>query len=170
MIGVLGIGNAQSELVQLCAVDFLTGEVLIDKYVVPTCEVVDWRTRYSDVTESLLEQKKAEGQTLNGWREEELWMYVDEDTILVGHALNNDLEALRMVHTRVVDSAILTKKAVSCYCYRTWKLKALCQELLGKEIQNDAAARHDCLEDTFAARDVVLFCIQYPDKLEAWAS
>lgn len=32
---------------------------------------------------------------------------ISADTILVGHALDNDLRALRMVHNRVVDTAIL---------------------------------------------------------------
>jgi RNA exonuclease 1 len=32
---------------------------------------------------------------------------IDADTILIGHALDNDLRALRLVHRRVVDTAAL---------------------------------------------------------------
>lgn len=32
---------------------------------------------------------------------------IDADTILIGHALDNDLRALRLVHQRVVDTAAL---------------------------------------------------------------
>ena len=32
---------------------------------------------------------------------------IDADTVVLGHGLENDLKALRMVHTRVVDTAVL---------------------------------------------------------------
>ncbi|KAL2011457.1 hypothetical protein VTN00DRAFT_4175 [Thermoascus crustaceus] len=168
---MVGVGDGkENELVQLCAVDFLTGEVLISKYILPTREVVDWRTAYSGVDKDLLEEKKAEGQTLDGWREarKELWKYIDEDTVLVGHSLNNDLGALKTIHHRVVDSAILTRKAVSSDANGSWRLRYLCRKLLGKMIQNDASG-HDCLEDTFAAREVILFCLLHPERLGDWA-
>lgn len=134
---MVGIGNGkENELVQLCAVDFLTGEVLINKYVVLTREVVDWRTKYSGVDRDLLEEKQAKEQTLENWQKarEELWKYMDEDTVVVGHALNNDLDVLKMTHLRVVDSAILTKRAVSPDANRLWGLRDLCKQLLEKDI------------------------------------
>lgn len=33
--------------------------------------------------------------------------FISADTILIGHALDNDLRALRIVHRRVVDTAAL---------------------------------------------------------------
>lgn len=36
-----------------------------------------------------------------------LGRFIGADTILIGHALDNDLRALRLVHRRVVDTAAL---------------------------------------------------------------
>ncbi|MCJ1415683.1 hypothetical protein MMC32_002015 [Xylographa parallela] len=38
------------------------------------------------------------------------------------------------------------------------------------KIQTKGKKGHVCAEDTFAIREVVLSCCQYPERLEAWAS
>lgn len=71
-------------------------------------------------------------------------------TILVGHGLENDLKALRLVHLQVVDSALI---------YRHHKglpfrfgLRDLTLRHLGKHIQDgDATHGHDPEEDARAA-------------------
>jgi hypothetical protein len=37
------------------------------------------------------------------------------------------------------------------------------------EIRNNKGRVHDCLEDVLATREVVLWCTQNKQKLEAWA-
>jgi len=51
------------------------------------------------------------GKALDGWERarQEVWKFVDADTIIIGHAVKNDLDVLGMIHHQVVDSAILTK-------------------------------------------------------------
>ncbi|KAL6231782.1 ribonuclease H-like domain-containing protein [Aspergillus navahoensis] len=177
MVGVLGPRNGEvSEVVRLAAVDFLSGEVLINTFVEPGVEqcVKSWRTRVSGVSRSLLDEMKKRGQTVQGWRAARglLWGVVNEQTILIGHSLHHDLAVLRMVHARVVDSAILTRDAVAggkAGCTRLWALKTLARTFLGLEIQTGKDG-HDCLEDTFAARDVVLWCLANPTKLGKWAA
>jgi hypothetical protein len=156
-------------VVLLCAVDYLTGEVLINTLVHPSRKVLDWRTRYSGVTRQAMAAATALGKTLQGWKgaRSELWKHVDMDTILVGHALHNDLDALRIIHPRVVDSSILTSNAVGLKS-RTWGLKSLCAELLGIDIQSHGKRGHDCVEDTLAAREVVLWCGQKLRELAHW--
>jgi DNA polymerase III epsilon subunit-like protein len=160
-----------SELVRLCAVDFLTREILVDTYVNPKHRVVAWRSKFSGVTKGLLTDMIQQGRTVDGWQAARalLWQHIDEDTILIGHSLNNDLNVLGMIHTRVVDSAILTKDTVEPDCNRCWALKTLCQRFLDWEIQAGAAG-HDCIEDTFAAREILLWCLQHPDQLRNWAA
>lgn len=162
--------NEMSELVRLCALDFLTGEILVDTYVDPEQRVVAWRSKFSGVTKALLKEMKLQGRTVDGWQSarELLWQHIDEDTILIGHSLNYDLRVLGMIHTQVVDSAIVTKGAVGEDCNRSWALKTLCQQLLGREIQAKTTG-HDCLEDTFAAREILLWCLQHPKRLSYWA-
>lgn len=38
---------------------------------------------------------------------EEMMEFIDKDTILLGHALENDLQALQLIHKRVIDTSIL---------------------------------------------------------------
>lgn len=165
-----GVAGGMSELILLCVADYLTGETLIDSLVSPTKKVVDWRSQVSGVTLTKMAVAEARRRTLKGWQEarNELWRYIDSDTILVGQSLHHDLDVLRIIHTNVVDSAILTANALGPGTNRVWGLKSLCDELLGIEIQNKGRQGHDCLEDALAAREVVLWCCRHPQELENW--
>jgi DNA polymerase III epsilon subunit-like protein len=160
-----GIGT----VILLSAVDYLTGETLVNAFVQPTGKVVDWRSRVSGVTPQDMEAAIARGEALNKWKgaRAELWKHIDADTILVGHALQHDLDALRIAHTRVVDSAVLARNAVGP-CGRQWGLKSLCEELLHIDVQTNGRNGHDCTEDALAAREVVLWCCRNTRELEAW--
>ncbi|KAA8894759.1 ribonuclease H-like domain-containing protein [Sphaerosporella brunnea] len=166
MAVIRGGGRA---VVLLCAVDYLTGEILINTLVHPSKKVLDWRTRFSGVTPQAMAAATALGKTLDGWKgaRSELWKHVDMDTILVGHALHNDLDVLRIIDPRVVDSSILTSNAVGLNS-RLWGLKSLCAEFLGIDIQSNGKLGHDCAEDALAAREVVLWCSQNPRELAHW--
>ncbi|KAL5356252.1 ribonuclease H-like domain-containing protein [Aspergillus floccosus] len=172
MVGVLGAsGREHSEVVRLSAVDFLSGEVIIDTYVSPQGLVISWRTKFSGVNASVLAEKEQEGKSIMGWQaaRDLLWQFIDAQTVLIGHSLNNDLAVLGMVHTRIVDSAIITRLAVGEDCRRQWALKTLVRQFLDRDIQagNDG---HDCVEDTYATREVVLWCVRNASKLQAWAA
>ncbi|KAH8702924.1 hypothetical protein GQ44DRAFT_732584 [Phaeosphaeriaceae sp. PMI808] len=110
------------------------------------------------------------GATLLGWEgaRSELWKYIDSNTIIVGHALEHDLDALRIIHPRIVDSGILSRKAVGIHRI-WWGLQTLCSELVHVEIRKNKGAIYDCLEDVLATRAVVLFCTQEKEAFQAWA-
>ncbi len=167
MAEVEGLGN---EIILICAIDYFTGAVLLNKLVDPGLKVLDWRTKIHGITGSTMETAVSQGLALAGWTEAraELWKLIDQSTILVGHALQHDLDILRMVHTRVVDSAILSRNAVGRHTPR-WALQKLCKEFLGLEIRNNTGGLHDCLEDVLATREVVLWCTRNKKGLEAWA-
>ncbi|KAK8084100.1 hypothetical protein PG996_002881 [Apiospora saccharicola] len=172
----------RSELAQLCAVDILTGEVLINELVVPAGNVVNWRTRYSGVNLAKIKAAKDRGTILRHWKDARalLFEYVDSETILVGHSAENDLQMLRLAHGRVVDTSMQTAAGVfgadRVTFPRVWGLKLLLQRLTGKVIQTGgrvarpghAAVGHDCVEDTLATRELALWCILHPDGLGAW--
>ena len=170
------VGLGQKEVVQVCAVDVLSGEIVVDKGVIPTRPVTDWCTPWSGMTPGRLEDMKRKGKTVNGWEEAraEVLRFVDGETILVGHALKNDTRALGVNHAKVLDTATITKHAVTkemvgSGCKRTWKLKTLCLDFLGINIQQSRNG-HDCVEDTLATREVLLWCVRNPDKLKEWAA
>ncbi|WEW61489.1 hypothetical protein PRK78_006979 [Emydomyces testavorans] len=153
----------------LSAVDYLTGEVLINCLIQPLIRVTDWRSRFTGLTPKKMALAAADATTLQGWEaaRARLWEYMNPQTILIGQNLANDLKALGMVHTRIVDSEVLTRKAVGVNCKRVWGLKNLCDAFLGIKIQGGKNG-HSSLEDAFAVREVVLWCIKNPEKLVTW--
>ncbi|KAI0838525.1 ribonuclease H-like protein [Hypoxylon sp. FL0890] len=170
---MVGVADGQDELAHICAIDLFTGQVLINTLVCPTEVVKDWRTKYSGVTPAKMAMAKASGQVLDGWpaARAKLFEFADADTVLVGHSLNHDLRVLRIAHKRVVDSAILVAEAVfgkGNRMLRQWGLKQLSGDLLGISIQSSRGG-HDCLEDTLATRELVLWCLRERQKLDLWA-
>ncbi|PLB46177.1 hypothetical protein P170DRAFT_479098 [Aspergillus steynii IBT 23096] len=161
------------ECVQLCAVDMITGEAIVDVGVFPLARVTNWVTRYSGMSWKRLKAMEKKGKTVHGWpsARERLFKYINRDTVLVGHALENDLKTLGIVHDNIVDTSILTKEVVEEHigvCGRKWALRKLTAAFVGIAIQNSSSG-HDCMEDTMATREVLLVCLLKPDVLEQWA-
>jgi DNA polymerase III epsilon subunit-like protein len=165
---MVGIHGNRSELARLSAIDYLTGEVLVDSLVIPDAKVTNWRSAVSGITRGDMASAVAAGLALHGWKaaRAELWKHIDSGTVLVGQALKHDLDVLRITHERIVDSAILTAEAVGLQGRRQWGLKTLCRELLATTIQDNG---HDSVQDAFAAREVVLWCLSNKRALEEWA-
>lgn len=169
---MVNIRRTASELARLSAIDFLTGEILIDTLVQPCHTVTDWRTEWSGITAQAIDAAVASGTALKGSTaaRKELFKYMDSTTILVGHAVHHDLAALGILHNRTVDSALLAKEAVGNSVKRDWGLKVLCKELLKIDVQNHGKSGHDSVEDAFAAREVVLWCLEHPEELKSWGA
>ena len=79
------------------------GAVLMDRMVAPERPVADYVTQYSGVTPAMLEGVTATVADVRA----EVMRYVAAETLLVGHALENDLRHLRLLHANVVDTSIL---------------------------------------------------------------
>ncbi|RAH57411.1 hypothetical protein BO85DRAFT_459482 [Aspergillus piperis CBS 112811] len=160
----------------LAAVDFLTGEVLVDSYVNPQRKIFNWCTRYSGITFRAMKKAIANGDALRGWMgaRRALWDYIDSDTVLIGHDIKNDLNCLGMIHPKIVDSTILTAEAVfrprweTQRFRRTWSLKTLSRVFLDRSIQ-DGSKGHSALQDAVATKDIVIFCLEQPEYLKKWA-
>lgn len=173
---MVGTNTRHSELAYLSAVDFLTGEVLIDSFVYPTGTVVSWRTKKSGINRANMNKAWTSGKALNGWHaaRDKLWEFIDDHTVLVGHALQNDLQVLGIVHSAIVDSSLVTAGAVFNTLEsdkrfpRVWALRKLATALLNRDIQNSNKG-HSALEDAYAARDLVLCAIRTPSVLAEWA-
>lgn len=176
---MVGVAGGASELVSLTAVDFLTGELLLNSLVHPRQPVIDWRTQIHGISPAGLSVARAQGLALDGWQAAtaELFKHVDQDTVLIGQSLQYDLAALHIRHARVVDSAILASEAVfgTKGKPRYWNLglKNLCSELLGLNIREGAplgvSKVHDGLEDVLATREVVLYWLEQPTAVKTWA-
>ncbi|CAG8961715.1 hypothetical protein HYFRA_00006255 [Hymenoscyphus fraxineus] len=154
------------EAILLCAADYLTGTVLINKYISPPEKITTMRTSIHGISRTTLNTAIQRGTALAGWpaARAELWKFIDEKTILIGHALEHDLNSLRLIHPRIVDSGVLVRNIVGC----TVGLKVLCGELVGIGIRRNKGGVHDCLEDVWATREVVLFCTRERRVFRVW--
>ncbi|CAI7589085.1 unnamed protein product [Penicillium pancosmium] len=169
---MVGVAGGRSAVVSLSAIDFFTGEVLINDIVNPTEKVVDWRARYSGVSLARMRRACASGEALRGWKaaRQRLWEFMNPNTILIGHSLDNDLDVLGILHHNIVDTAILTAEAVflpvshTTRMSRRWGLKPLVDEFLNRDIQ--VGKGHSALEDACATRDV-LFWIKEEKRVAA---
>lgn len=158
----------------VCAVDVLTGETLLNTHVDPVSKVLAWRSTVSGVTRKLMSEAIEQGQVLRGWAaaREALWNYIDAETIIVGHALQNDLNVLGIFHPRIVDTAILASQVVFPETQKkrfpmSYGLKRLLLIWLNMTIQTGKKG-HDCLEDTLATRELAIWCARNPDVLKSW--
>ncbi|PPQ99066.1 hypothetical protein CVT24_003626 [Panaeolus cyanescens] len=113
-------------------------------------QVIDLNTRFSGITE---EKYAAASLTLASVREA-LNALIDAQTILIGHALDNDLKTLRIIHHRCIDTAILFPHRAGLPYRRS--LRELVREHLGRLIQTgDATQGHSSIEDASATLDLV---------------
>lgn len=143
----MGYTTLGFELLRATAVDFFTGKDVFDVMVKPIGEVVDLNTRYSGVLGI-----PADSMTFEEARGF-FGRYIDKNTVLIGHGLENDLNAMRMLHDRVVDTAVLYPKYKATPTFR-FSLKDLAFSYLSRNIQ---MGEHDSREDSIAAIDVVKY-------------
>lgn len=87
----------------------------------------------------------------------------------LGHAFSNDLKVLGIYHKNIIDTAIVTSKAVfpDRKPPRTWALRELTQKFMGVTIQAGQDG-HSALEDARATWAVLLWCLEDQQRLRAW--
>ncbi|KAJ1033845.1 hypothetical protein NDA16_000053 [Ustilago loliicola] len=126
------------------------GEMILDEIVRTRTDVVDYNTRFSGITAEEYEEKAV--FTLEQVRKT-MARFVGQNTILVGHGLENDLRAIRLVHDKVVDTVMLYPHARG-FPFRT-SLRDLTARFLGKIIQNGTSLGHSSLEDARMSLELV---------------
>jgi len=132
-----------------CTVIDQNREKLYDEFCVPRAQITDYNTRYSGITPQMLQgilKRIEDVQT-------DLQQFINKDTIIVGHSLENDLNALQIIHRSVIDTSLLFPHPRPP---RKSSLKFLAQKFLGRDIQNKESDGHDSKEDAIAALDLVL--------------
>lgn len=86
---------------RLSVVD-MSNKLVFDIIIKPSEKILDCNTRFSGLTMEQLE--KAEHNLEATIRK--FFELVNSETILIGHSLESDLRALRLVHKRVVDTSV----------------------------------------------------------------
>lgn len=146
----MGFTSKGFELLRITAIDFFSGEEVIDELVRPKGTVLDLNTQWSGIAEIKQEATSLQDSiTLLG-------EVIDSNTVLVGHGLENDMNAMRLIHHKIIDTAVLYPRHKATPTFR-YSLKQLAFQYLGRNIQ---AGEHDSGEDSLAAIDVTKFFIE----------
>ncbi|NXQ32601.1 REXO1 exonuclease, partial [Alaudala cheleensis] len=134
-------------------------KVVYDTFVKPDSKVVDYNTRFSGVTEEDLENTSI---TLRDVQAVLLNMF-SADTILIGHSLESDLFALKLIHGTVVDTAIVFPHRLGLP-YK-WALRTLMADYLKRIIQDNVEG-HDSSEDARACMELMVWKIKEDAKVK----
>ena len=94
--------TAGLSLARLTVVDS-NGAVVLDAHVKPPGTLLDTNLRFSGVKVEDIENATFDVHSVR----EALREYIDEETVIVGHGLENDLKALRLIHPKCIDTAIV---------------------------------------------------------------
>ncbi|KAI1187262.1 hypothetical protein F5B17DRAFT_400393 [Nemania serpens] len=187
------------ELVRLTVVSWPNGETLLDILVRPVGEVLDLNTRYSGVRpEDMASAEECNVRfnhrptivpTSDPTQKPEqrlkiaaspkvardiFFTIISAETPLIGHGLENDLNAARIIHPTCIDTVLLFPHSRGLPMRNG--LKYLMETKLGRKIQVDPAEGspegHDSAEDARAAGDLVRLKVRDEWKtmrMKGWA-
>ncbi|XP_074036176.1 uncharacterized protein isoform X2 [Leptinotarsa decemlineata] len=130
------------------------GRLVYDSYVKPEREIVDYNTRFSGITAK--EMKQGAPKNIREVQND-LMGFINADTILIGHGLENDLRALKIVHYIIVDTAHAFPHFKGPPYRRS--LKNLTSTILKREIQCSANG-HNSYEDASACMELMLWRVR----------
>jgi len=91
---------AGKELARVSLVDY-NGRVLYDSIVLPENEIEDYLTQYSGITRKMMMECKKTFREA----QKDILKFLDEESILVGHAIDNDLRCMKLIHNRIIDTS-----------------------------------------------------------------
>ncbi|KAJ9107926.1 hypothetical protein QFC19_002669 [Naganishia cerealis] len=147
------------ELTRATVIDFDSGKVVFDELCKPGKPVKDYLTQWSGITAEKLEKATL---SLSDVQAHFLTHLLTPTTILLGHSLESDLNALKIRHPLCIDTALLYRHPRG----QPYKpgLKWLVKQWLGRDIQTAGAGGHDSEEDARACVDLLrMKLIQGPE-------
>jgi RNA exonuclease 1 len=131
-------------------------EVLLDTLVKPSWPVSDYRTRINGITKEHLDNVEftlRHAQAL-------MMALCSDETVIVGHAVHNDLAAINMEHNIVVDSSFLFRAKDSTNA--TVSLRDTVRAVL----KCDMPETHDSVNDATKALECVLHWMKKDGKVD----
>jgi RNA exonuclease 1 len=137
------------------------GQLLIDEFFKPLGDIVDLRTEFSGITIENIEHA-----TLTSYEVvKTLARVASRETLIIGHSLENDFRAMKLVHYRVVDTSIVYNHE-SQYPYKP-SLVRIYAKYISKPFRVGDSG-HDSAEDARATLELASHAIGHPvHKIEA---
>ncbi|DAZ99239.1 TPA: hypothetical protein N0F65_008106 [Lagenidium giganteum] len=113
--------------------------------------MLDPKTRIHGITLDMINQSKISMEKA----QKHVLKYISSDTIVVGHSVHGDLSALRLNHTRVIDTALIFRRCVGDPKRNTPGLKDLTKFLLKFEMPDGHDSSIDAQASMLAAKYAV---------------
>jgi len=136
-----------NELTRVTVIDY-TGTTCYESLVLPDNPIVDFNTRFSGITSTDMLGLTTSIRDVQA----HLLLKFDANDILIGHSLESDMKALKMLHGTVVDTSVVFPHKMGPPFKRG--LKVLTQEYIRRIIQCDDGG-HDSKEDALACLDLM---------------
>lgn len=142
----------RSMLARVSVVRVPTGEVLLDEIVKPEAPIVDYVTRYSGMTPEIIEGARLDFNEARA----AVKRLISRETFVIGHGLENDFAALRLLPTdlpRMLDTTQLYPHPNGLPNKNALRYLAV-QHLGGRRIQTGVDG-HDSVEDASVCIELV---------------
>ncbi|EEA19937.1 RNA exonuclease 3 [Talaromyces marneffei ATCC 18224] len=164
----MGYTTLGMELIRLTALSWPQGDTLLDVLVKPIGEILDLNSRYSGVFPEHFasaipyakppppkEPGEGKMQVVDSPAAARSLLFdlIDPSTPLIGHAIDNDLNVVRIIHPTIIDTVLLYPHPRGLPI--RYSLKHLTKLHLERDIQMGGDKGHDSKEDALATGDLV---------------
>lgn len=169
------LSNGLHEIVKIAAIDVLTCRVLMSHLVCsdPNVQVADWHKSVTGLSsyDDMEAARQAGYKVMKGWKaaRSALFKFVDEETIIVGHNLRSELDALRVIHGRAVDIVKVVEKAAQGPLSKAQvSLDSWCRDVANVATlkRDDKLFGRDCIMGAFAVREIGLWVLKNRENFE----
>lgn len=143
----------RDSLIGFCLCDS-SGNVVLKAFVRPRGKVLDYRTELTGLTEKDLEGIQLTREDAR--KQVKKILSSNGGSIICGHAVHNDLKALRIHHPDVIDTSFIYSYKSLPFC--SPGLKDLAKIVLGRMIRGtDGLCHHDVIEDAVVSMQLVQY-------------
>ncbi|XP_018320896.1 RNA exonuclease 1 homolog [Agrilus planipennis] len=128
-------------------------QTVYETLVKPMNPIIDYNTRFSGITKDQMDRTATTILQVQA----NILHLCNSKTILIGHSLESDMRALKIIHNTIVDTSVLFPHKLGLPHKRA--LRVLASEYLQKIIQNDMSG-HDSAEDALTCMELVIWKIK----------